>query len=782
MCKAKYINKAPLEAYTRKLIEDKLYFLKYNLDEMNENCNVFRERAKMEYQDKLLNGKNPDFIIYKTGTDIPLAVIEAKRLGVTLEQAIEQAIQYYAEPLNIPVIFVFNGTSFYACTKNREPIKIDKIEISDFVDEKTLIELIDNNFEIETVPTGLSLNKEELLSVFRKANNLLRKAGLRDGYERFSVFSDLLFLKLKNDFDDYGLISKSNIDIDKVCNWDKLISKTPKKLGKLFTLENSDVKSYLEDSIKPKLKEKYGDVFENSLNINDEKILIELLELIDDIDFTTVDTDVKGDAFEFFLRNVTNGNKDLGEYYTPRHIVKMIINFLNPKVGDKIYDSCCGTGGFLLECFKYLLKNSNTDDPEIKRIIREETIYGRELTSTARISKMNMILFGDGHSNIEQMDSLSSPVSEKYDIAVSNIPYSQKVDHGNLYPFPSDNGDSVFVQHLWNSVKKGGRMAVVLPDTFLYNDGEVSNCRKWILDNSSEVVVISLPRGVFNPYTPTKTSILIAKKRTEEEKRKNQHFHSGYLYVIRNDGFELGAKRRPLKGISDCNKFLMDYNSNFKLRTIKAPNSVNVSYNTIKNENYDLFPFKYMEHFPEDEEIEKLQPIGDFIKEISDKFDYKTFQDKDEECVILSVTKNGIYINEQCTVEEMNAKSQKYKKVKKGDIVYNPHRINIGSVGVVPQLHNNMYVPQIYPVFAVVSNSDISPYFFVNILKKKKYQLIINDYCLGGARANLKYEWLSKIKFIKPDEAKKKRFNEYSNRLDAAHKKYIDLLCEIDNM
>lgn len=778
----KYSTKAPLEAYTRKLIEDKLNALQYNMDELSPECNVYRERAKMEYQDEMLNGKNPDFVIYKTGTDIPLAVIEAKRLGVTLEQAITQAIDYYAEPLSIPTVFVFNGTSFYACSKERIPLKIDKIEISDFVDEKTLLELIDNNYELETVPKGLSLSKEELLSIFKKANNLLRKAGLRDGYERFSVFSDLIFLKLKNDFDDYGQVATSKIDIEKTCNWEKLMSKTPKRIGKEFKMETSEVKSYLEDSIKPKLKEKYGDVFENSLNINDEAILIELIELIDDVNFATVDTDVKGDAFEFFLRNVTNGNKDLGEYYTPRHIVKMIVNFLAPKVGDKIYDPCCGTGGFLLECFKYLLKNSNTKDPEIKRIIREETIFGRELTSTARISKMNMILFGDGHSNIEQMDSLSKPIKEKYNIAISNIPYSQNVENGNLYPFPSTDGDSVFVQHLWQSVIRGGKMAVVIPDTFLYDEGSVSECRKWIIEDSSEVIVVSLPRGVFNPYTPTKTSILFATKRTEEEKRKNQHFESVYMYVIRNDGFELGAKRRPLKGVSDCNKFLMSYNSDLSLRTSEAPNSVEVKYVDLKNNMFNLFPFEYMEHLPENTSINDLKRIDNYITEKSKKFNYDEYIDKDEECAILSVTKNGIYINETCSVEEMNSKSQKYKKVEKGDVSYNPHRVNIGSIGVVPNLHKNMFVPQIYPVFSVVDNSDISPYFFLNILKKEEYQVIINDYCLGGARANLKIEWLKKIRFIEPTEDRKARFYEYAKKLDEAYDKYLAILSELNQI
>ena len=455
---------------------------------------------------------------------------------------------------------------------------------------------------------------------------------------------------------------------------------------------------------------------------------------------------------------------------------------LNCIIFSSVVDPCCGTGGFLLECFKYLLKNSNTEDPEIKRIIREETIFGREITSTARISKMNMILFGDGHSNIIQMDSLSEPVKEKYHVAISNIPYSQKVENGNLYPYPSSNGDSVFVQHLWQSVAKGGRMAVVIPDTFLYDSGDVADCRKWIMEDSSDVVIISLPRGVFNPYTPTKTSIIIAQKRTEDERRKNKHFDCAYMYVIRNDGFELGAKRRPLKGVSDCNKFLMDYNKDSALRIVEKPNSIEVKYDLLKKKQFNLFPFEYMEHLPEGEDVRNLVEFDKYITEKNIKFNYDDFLDKDTECAILSVTKNGIYINETYSVEELHDKSQKYKRVQKGDLCYNPHRINIGSIGVVPNLHENMYVPQIYPVFSVKHNCGISPYFFLSILKKKKYQIIINDYCLGGARANLKIDWLKKIKFTEPSEKDKKRFCDYSKKLDEAYEKYLSILSEINNI
>ena len=124
-----YSIKPPLEAYTRTKIEERLRSLNFNMDETDSNCNIFRERAKYNYQDDLLNGRNPDFLVYQSGTSKILAVIEAKRPSVSLESAIDQAIEYYATPLDIPIVFVYNSGAFYACTKDREPIKIDNIGI-----------------------------------------------------------------------------------------------------------------------------------------------------------------------------------------------------------------------------------------------------------------------------------------------------------------------------------------------------------------------------------------------------------------------------------------------------------------------------------------------------------------------------------------------------------------------------------------------------------------------------------------------------------------------------
>ncbi len=787
MNKSKYSIKEPLEAYTRSIIEERLRSLGYNMDETDTNCNIYRERAKYKFQDDALNGKNPDFLVYKENSTLILAVIEAKRPGISLDTAIDQAIKLYANPLNIPIVFVYNAGSFYACTKDRNSIKIDGIEISDFVDEDTLLKLIDGDFNIESVPSGFSLSRADLLTKFKKANDLLRKAGLREGYERFSVFSDLMFLKLKNDFGDIGELSGTD-GLDKSCTWKKLIDKIPSDDEANFDIEDSEVKSYLEDTIKKKLKEAYGDVFESSLNIQDEIILIDLIKLIDSIPLKDVDTDVKGDAFEYFLRNVTNGNKDLGEYYTPRHIVKMIVKLLNPIYGEKIYDPCCGTGGFLLECFKHLRNNtdvteSKSDSNDVKeekkekrRIIREESVYGREITSTARIAKMNMILFGDGHTHIRQMDSLSEVVKEEFNIVVSNIPYSQKVENGAFYEFPTEKGDSLFMQHIWKAVKKGGRIAVVVPDTFLYGK-DTFDIRKKIIDESLRIIIVSLPRGVFNPYTPTKTSILFAYKKQNLSQSSKQTDIS--MYIIRNDGFELGARRRPLRGQSDCNKFLRDYDFDKNLRIVEAPNSINVSYDDILKKKYNLFPFEYMEHLPSVDNLESLKSIGSYIEERKERFDINIFDDILEECVILSVTKNGIYIGDELSAKDINDLKQKYKRVYAGDFTYNPHRINVGSVGVVPQLSKYMYVSDIYPVFKIKDTNTIPNYYLQRLLKTNEYKVIINDYCQGGARADLKLKWLSRIKLELPSEDEIKRVSNLSQKMEKVYNLYRKLLKEL---
>lgn len=293
------------------------------------------------------------------------------------------------------------------------------------------------------------------------------------------------------------------------------------------------------------------------------------MDKLDPLMLTDVDSDVKGDAFEYFLKASTSTKNDLGEYFTPRHIVKTMVRLVNPQIGETVYDPFCGTGGFLIESFRYIFNNMARTEANLKKL-RESTVFGNEITNTARITKMNMILAGDGHSNIEMKDSLANPVDgtatytdEKgvvhhcgFDIVLANMPYSQKTKHGGLYDLPSTNGDSICVQHCMkaiNSTSENGRMALVVPEGFLFRK-DLTKTREYLLDHCQLQSIISLPQGVFLPYTGVKTDIVYATKVNQKIKASEKKKEFWY-FDVKSDGYTLDNHRRKLETPSDLSKY-----------------------------------------------------------------------------------------------------------------------------------------------------------------------------------------------------------------------------------
>ena len=490
---------------------------------------------------------------------------------------------------------------------------------------------------------------------------------------------------------------------------------------------------FVSGSVWQQLKQEYGDIFGESFSIRKPTTLKTILKNIHPINLTATDTDVKGDAFEYFLKTVTNGNKDLGEYFTPRHIVRTMVNIVKPKYGETIYDPFCGTGGFLLECFKYLSLRTDPTNQEMMRWIRNQALHGRELTSTARITKMNMILFGDGHTNIQKMDSLENPINSKFDIVLSNIPYSQKTDYGSYYSIPTDNADSVCVQHIWRSLKPKGRAAVIVPETFLYEDGVIGMTRKMIVEQSSKFTVISLPRGVFMPYTPTKTNILFFEK--------GGQFNRAFFFVVHNDGFELNTQRKPIKGESDIKKLLSDFDTP---KVIEAKANIVDRETILESGNWNLRPYFYMDDVP-NINMEMVALSEEVIQCIDDKINPR--KQPDVIWKLLEVSQNGIFLKHSIPGSEF---TQNYKVVKKGDIAYNPHRVNIGSIGVVPEYLDGGLVSPAYVVLRVIGN-DYPPAYIVSVLKQPRYLKVIMNYSLASARASLPFEELKRIQIPKPN-------------------------------
>ncbi|CAG8725795.1 24923_t:CDS:2, partial [Racocetra persica] len=181
------------------------------------------------------------------------------------------------------------------------------------------------------------------------------------------------------------------------------------------------------------------------------------------------------------------------------------------------------------EAFEYFLQRYNAG--------------GKDLV--ARATKMNFILFGDGHNNIQQRDSFQYPVEDKYELVITNIPFGfDQIDYGSLYPINCEYGDCLALQHCLKACKSKGRVAMIMPEGFFNQRSKKGyrETKKWLIKNYSIQAIISLPKGIFLPYTGSKSSIIII----ENSKRTRDYF---YYYQIKNDGFTLNNHRDRIEGI-----------------------------------------------------------------------------------------------------------------------------------------------------------------------------------------------------------------------------------------
>ena len=548
-------NTMPLEAETRVLIDRSLENLGWKFN--GKDKNVFFEQPKTETERKKLCGKRPDYVLYSKESDKPLIVIEAKKKGSRIDTALEQGINY-ARTLEAPLVFATDGVfcKAFHTQANRPPI-LNGEEIDEFVRESLALRYL-TEYEVNTVSPKVQYDRKELIRIFDEANNMLRGEGLRAGIERFGEFANILFLKLISESEQIKRESGIPTKFDIACSWDSI-----KQIPSSTRIE------YINKTVYDKLNALYSTDIFTPLQIRDASILKEIMDKLDPLMLTDVDSDVKGDAFEYFLKASTSTKNDLGEYFTPRHIVKTMVRLVNPQIGETIYDPFCGTGGFLIESFRYIYNNMARTEFNLK-MLREKTVYGHEITNTARITKMNMILAGDGHSNIVMKDSLANPIDgtstytdeygvahhNGFDIVLANMPYSQKTKHGNLYDLPSTNGDSICVQHCMkaiNSASENGRMALVVPEGFLFRK-DLTKTREYLLKNCQLQSIISLPQGVFLPYTGVKTDIIYATKvnRKIKSSEKRKDF---WYFDVKSDGYTLDNHRRKLDTPSDLSKY-----------------------------------------------------------------------------------------------------------------------------------------------------------------------------------------------------------------------------------
>lgn len=357
----------------------------------------------------------------------------------------------------------------------------------------------------------------------------------------------LLFLKMANERDiDLSSIEEINAQGKKNkvdCSWNKLSALSGIALLDHFT----DVIRIL--GRQPGI---LGDIFKQAVpRFNNPVNLKKVISMIDDEDWSSMDVDVKGAAFEGLLEKAASeGKKGAGQYFTPRVLIQSIVRVMkpDPRVNNEfaICDPACGTGGFLMVAYEWLMKETKGAlDRKIVKRIKTKTFYGQDLVPRPRrLALMNMFLHGV-EPNIYLGDTIyEANRGEFYDVVLTNPPFGTKganqAPERDDFTIETSNKQLNFVQHVMQILKPGGRAAIVLPDNCLF-EGKAGEVFEILMQDCNLHTVLRLPRGTFTPYSQgVKANVIFFQKGIPTEKV--------WIFDARSNVPGITKKDRPLSG------------------------------------------------------------------------------------------------------------------------------------------------------------------------------------------------------------------------------------------
>lgn len=293
-------------------------------------------------------------------------------------------------------------------------------------------------------------------------------------------------------------------------------------------------------SLNPHIPQLFRDVFRDaSLPFNDPETLKLFLDVIDQFEYDH--SEELGNAFEYLLQ-VMGSQGDAGQFRTPRHIIDFIVDVVEPSKTDKILDPACGTAGFLISAYNHIKKKGLSSD-EMTQL--SENFVGYDISQDMqRLSLVNLYLHHFPNPHIFEYDTLSSEDrwNDNFDVILANPPFMTPkggIRPHNRFSVPSKRAEVLFVDYIMEHLTARGKAGVIVPEGIIFqSQNAYKQLRKMMVEENYLWAVVSLPGGVFNPYSGVKTSILLFDR---EIAKKTDHI----LFVkIENDGFDLGAQRR----------------------------------------------------------------------------------------------------------------------------------------------------------------------------------------------------------------------------------------------
>ena len=477
--------------------------------------------------------------------------------------------------------------------------------------------------------------RSEVKSKIDSIWNKFWSGGIANPLNAIEQITALIFLKMLSEKDTQKISQASFVgeeyvsifENEKQAKWDNF-----KELDSVSMLET------VRDVAFPFIK-KYneGSEFNKSLKdlafiITKPSLLSETVEALEEI-FNILEDDDKGfmdslgDMYEYLLSEISSSGKN-GQFRTPRHIIKMITQLVNPQIGERVFDPSVGTAGFLVGAYTHMLQpytekggrlGANLTDSNLWDKLSNDTFFGNDSDiSMIRISMMNMMLHDIQNPHIKQVDTLGKGYTEKekYQVVLANPPFKgsiDKEDKSEDFSISSTKTELLFVDLITRVLDIGGRSGVIIPDGVLFGSSNAhKTLRKNLLENNELKAVISMPSGVFKPYAGVSTAVLVFVKGGSTEKV--------WFYDMQADGYSLDDKRNKIENndIPDIiekyhKKETADYKSTKKHFFVDVKEIVENDYDLSIN-RYKTIEYEEIEYPPTNEILGKIEKLSKSIE------------------------------------------------------------------------------------------------------------------------------------------------------------------------
>ena len=517
--------------------------------------------------------------------------------------------------------------------------------------------------------------------------------------------------------------------------WSKIMSQQLGNQARMNLYTEALDKLQLSNRI-PKL---FRDTFKGAyLPFRDGQTLTLFLKEINDLSYNNSEN--LGNGFEYLL-SIMDSQGDAGMFRTPRHIIDFIVNVVKPTKTDTILDPACGTAGFLISAYKYILKVAEQTKHNLTPTERKsltENIQGYDISpEMVKLALVNMYLHKFKEPKIYEYCTLTQDTrwDDYFDCILANSPFMTPkggIQPHNKFAIKANRSEVLFVDYIMEHLNSTGRAGIIVPEGIVFQSANAyKQLRKELIDGNYLYAVVSLPSGIFNPYSGVKTSILFIDKTLAKNTDK-------ILFVeIQNDGFDLGAQRRQIdkndlpkaleliNSWQDCINTKKEFKSNSTIVTVVEKAKL------AENEEYNLTASRYKE--TKDYSNCKYEMI-----KLGDVCDFQTGSRQKGGALskgIPSIGGEQININGHINIDKMKYISKEYYvSMKKGilqnfDILLVKDGATTGKTGIYRNEFREAAINE--HVFILRTKSNILPIYLYNVIKSNNFQDKLKTYIKG---------------------------------------------------